>query len=124
MDVSEVNKSWIYYDDGRREKATEEKLRAIMKQAAADKIFYSRMHRELSAMFNERNEELRTMPCPSKEEADRLSIRRGFDAYFQREEYKQKANQNSGILDAASAALTKELKAQKIERQAQFALSI
>lgn len=124
MDIREVNKSWIHYSDGSRENATEETLQAIMNQAAADKIFYSRMHRELSAMFDKRNQELRQTECPTEEEVKHCGIVRGYDAYFKREEYKKKANENSGILSVANAAFEKKLRAQKIESQAKFALGI
>lgn len=125
MNVKSVNKKWIFWNDDTSEKATEPKLREIMEAAKADGLFYSRMQRELVAIYDKAKLNLdHGRPCPTWDDIRRAPIGENSELSVYRESYLQRLGGLSGISEAIQEISNRNIHAIQVETQCRMALGI
>lgn len=125
MNVKSVNKKWIFWNDDTSEKATEPKLRAIMEAATADKLFYSRMERELVAIYDKTKLNLdHGRPCPTWDDIRRAPMGENSALSVYRENYLQRLGGLFGISEAIHEISDRNTHAIQIETQCRLALGM
>lgn len=87
--LKSANKSYIFYTDDTHEKLTADKVPEIIAFAAREIAFYGRLYDELGKQYNEANDALKRMKCPSDDDIKNADLLTEIHMEQQREKFKE-----------------------------------